>query len=99
MGSIIGATRSTKSGRSARLSAATAKAEAKGAKQRSQRDQADSQRRAYGVRYASNEAPPGLRAMARGKRQEANQGRQLVKAINRERRSLLRRGSRRGGTG
>ena len=98
MGSIAGVTRSTSTGRRARLSAGTAKAEAAGAKQRSRRDMADSNRRVLGVRYAS--APDAsLRTVSRERRRESNQGRQLVKAIGRERRSLLRRGSRRGGQG
>lgn len=82
--SISGVGRATSTGSRARRSAATAKQEISGNKSRAQGD----------ARYARTTT---VGSVGRMKTRSSNQAKQRARSIERERRSLLRRGSMRGG--
>jgi hypothetical protein len=95
-GAIAAVTRSTSMGSHARRAATTVKAEKAGAKTRAQRD-SRAAASSYGPSFGGVRVRAVMPSVANRSQRDAAAGRKKTKTMERERRSLLRRGSMRGG--
>lgn len=95
-GAVAAATRSTSTGARARRAATTVKAEQKGKSERVRSDQR-SALASYGPSFGGVRRRAAAPAVGRRAAQDVSSGRKKIKTMERERRSLLRRGAMRGG--